>query len=221
MKRKVIILALIVLVISVTFIWAEIQRTQTVKLSGVEVRNYQGQKLSSVNDFRENSINGPQYINTSDYHLEVTGMVQNPRNYTYQEVIDHQNYEKVVKLDCVEGWDVTILWQGILISDLLQEAKPLPGAKVVIFYAYDNYSTSFPIDYLQNNQIIMAYKMNNVTIPPERGYPFMLVAQSKWGYKWIKWITKIEVSNNTSYQGYWESRGYSDSGDLNQNYLKS
>jgi len=221
MKRKVIILALIVLVISVTFIWAEIQRTQTVKLSGVEVRNYQGQKLSSVNDFRENSINGPQYINTSDYHLEVTGMVQNPRNYTYQEVIDHQNYEKVVKLDCVEGWDVTILWQGILISDLLQEAKPLPGAKVVIFYAYDNYSTSFPIDYLQNNQIIMAYKMNNVTIPPERGYPFMLVAQSKWGYKWIKWITKIEVSNNASYQGYWESRGYSDSGDLNQNYLKS
>ena len=39
-------------------------------------------------------------------------------------------------------------------------------------------------------------KMNNVTIPPERGFPFMLVAESKWGYKWIKWVTKIEVSNN-------------------------
>lgn len=221
MKRKVIILVLIILAVSATFIWAEIQRIQPVKLSGVEVRNYQGQKLSSVNDFRENSIKGPQYINKSNYHLEVTGMVQNPHNYTYDEVIAHQNYEKVVKLDCVEGWDVTILWQGIMVNDLIQEAKPLPGANVVIFYAYDNYSTSFPIDYLQNDQIIMAYKMNNVTIPPERGYPFMLVAQSKWGYKWIKWITKIEVSNNTSYQGYWESRGYSDSGDLNQDYLKS
>lgn len=221
MKRKVIILAFIVLLISVTFIWAEIQRTQTIKLNGIEVRDYHGQKLSSVNDFRENSIKGPQHINMSNYHLEVTGMVQNPRNYTYQEVIDHQNYEKVVKLECVEGWDVNILWQGILVNDLIQEAKPLPGAKVIIFYAYDNYSTSFPLDYIQNNQIIMAYKMNNVTIPPERGYPFQLVAESKWGYKWIKWITKIEVSNNTSYQGYWESRGYSDSGDLNQNYLKS
>ena len=90
---------------------------------------------------------------------------------------------------------------------------------MVIFYAYDNYTTSFPIDYLYNNQIIMAYKMNNATIPPERGFPFQLVAESKWGYKWIKWVTKIEVSNNTDYQGYWESRGYSNLGDLNKDFL--
>jgi DMSO/TMAO reductase YedYZ molybdopterin-dependent catalytic subunit len=61
--------------------------------------------------------------------------------------------------------------------------------------------------------------MNNATIPPERGFPFQLVAESKWGYKWIKWITKIEVSNNTDYQGYWESRGYSNLGDLNKDFL--
>ena len=47
----------------------------------------------------------------------------------------------------------------------------------------------------------------------------MVVAESKWGYKWIKWVTKIEVFNNTSYQGYWESRGYSNNGDLSQNFL--
>ena len=47
----------------------------------------------------------------------------------------------------------------------------------------------------------------------------MLVAESKWGYKWIKWVTKIEVSNNTTYKGYWESRGYSDTGDINQSFL--
>jgi len=50
--------------------------------------------------------------------------------------------------------------------------------------------------------------MNNVTIPPERGFPFELVAESQYGYKWIKWITKIEVSDNANYLGYWESRGY-------------
>jgi len=210
----------VALVISGIFIWSEFQKTQTVKLDAVEVREYQGQKLSSVNDFRENSIKGPQFINTTNYRLEVTGMVQNTHNYTYQEVINHQNYQKVVTLHCVEGWDVTILWEGILISDLIKEIKPVSNANTVIFYAYDNYSTSFPLDYLQNNQIIMAYKMNNATIPPERGYPFQLVAESKWGYKWIKWITKIEITNNTSYKGYWESRGYSNSGDLNQNFLE-
>ena len=219
MDKKVTIIIVILAVASIVFVAAEYQKDKSVKLDAVEVKEYQGEKLSSVNDFRENSIKGPQNINITNYRLEVTGLVQTPRNYTYDDVKNHTTYEKVVKLDCVEGWDVTILWQGILVSDLLKEAGPLPAGSVVIFYAYDNYTTSFPIDYLYNNQIIMAYKMNNVTIPPERGFPFQLVAESKWGYKWIKWITKIEVSNNTDYQGYWESRGYSNIGDLNKDFF--
>lgn len=220
MDKKITIILVVVIIAAIIFVAAEYQKeSSTVKLSGVEVKDYQGQKLSSVNDFRENSIKGPQYINISNYQLEVTGLVQNPKNYTYDEVLNNTAYQKVVELDCVEGWDVTILWQGVLISDLLKQAKPLPTGTTVIFYAYDNYTTSFPIEYLYDKQILLAYKMNNVTIPPERGYPFMVVAESKWGYKWIKWVTKIEVSNNTSYQGYWESRGYSNTGDLNQNFL--
>ena len=219
MDKKVTIIIVILVAASIVFVAAEYQKDKSVKLDAVEVKEYQGEKLSSVNDFRENSIKGPQNINITNYRLEVTGLVQRPRNYTYDDVKNHTTYEKVVKLDCVEGWDVTILWQGILVSDLLKEAGPLPAGSVVIFYAYDNYTTSFPIDYLYNNQIIMAYKMNNVTIPPERGFPFQLVAESKWGYKWIKWITKIEVSNNTDYQGYWESRGYSNIGDLNKDFF--
>lgn len=220
MDKKILSILIVVLVVALIFVSVEYQKeSSTVKLSGVEVKNYQGQKLSSVNDFRENSIKGPQYINVSNYHLEVTGLVQNPKNYTYDEVLNHTSYEKVVTLDCVEGWDVTILWQGVLISDILNESKPLANGTTVIFYAYDNYTTSFPITYLYDKQILLAYKMNNVTIPPERGFPFMVVAESKWGYKWIKWVTKIEVSNNTNYQGYWESRGYSNTGDLSQNFL--
>ena len=219
MDKKVTILLVILLVVGLVFVAAEYQKDKSIKLDSVEIKNYQGQKLSSVNDFRENSIKGPQNINISNYRLEVTGLVQNPRNYTYDEVKNFSSYEKVVKLSCVEGWDVTILWQGVLLSDILNDAKPLPTGTVVIFYAYDNYTTSFPIDYLYNKQILLAYKMNNVTIPPERGFPFQLVAESKWGYKWIKWVTKIEVSNNTDYKGYWESRGYSNIGDLNQNFL--
>jgi DMSO/TMAO reductase YedYZ molybdopterin-dependent catalytic subunit len=187
-------------------------------LDSVQVKNYEGQKLSSVNDFRENSIKGPQNVNINNYTLQITGRVQNPKNYTYKQVISHKNYKKVVTLNCVEGWSVTILWQGILVSQLINETKPTPDGKTVIFYAADGYSTSFPLDYLNSNHILMAYKMNNVTIPPERGFPFQLVAESKWGYKWIKWITKIEISNNTNYTGYWESRGYSNSGNLNESF---
>lgn len=187
-------------------------------IDSVQVKNYKGQKLSSINDFRENSIKGPQNVNINNYTLQITGRVQNPKNYTYKDIISHKNYQKVVTLNCVEGWSVTLLWRGILISELINETKTAPDGKTVIFYAADGYSTSFPLDYLNNNHILMAYKMNNVTIPPERGFPFQLVAESKWGYKWIKWITKIEISNNTNYTGYWESRGYSNTGNLNESF---
>jgi len=190
------------------------------ELAPVEVREYEGVKLSPVDDFRENSIAGPQNIDVDGYQLKITGLVENPQNYTYDEVIDnHQHYEKVVTLNCVEGWSVTILWEGVLLRELLAGLEPLSTAKVVIFHAYDGYTTSLPLDYIMGKDIIMAYKMNGIALPLERGFPFELVAESKWGYKWIKWITEIELSDNVDYHGYWESRGFSNTADMDNGFL--
>jgi DMSO/TMAO reductase YedYZ molybdopterin-dependent catalytic subunit len=189
-------------------------------LTSVEVREYQGEPLSSIADFRENSIRGPQYIGNENYRLNVTGLVNNSLDLSYNEVVNsYPHYTKKVTLFCVEGWDVTILWEGLLVSDILEDAGVLPGANTVIFYAADGYSTSLPLDYIRERNIIMAYRMNGVELPAERGFPFQLVAEDRWGYKWIKWITRIEVSSDLSYRGYWESRGYSQSGDLNKSFF--
>jgi DMSO/TMAO reductase YedYZ molybdopterin-dependent catalytic subunit len=222
-KRPIIGLAIIAVVIA-AFIAGIIgfgpDTGEIEELEGVEVREYEGQNLSSINDFIENSIKGPQYVDIENYQLKITGLAQNPTSYAYDEVIkDNDNYKKVVRLNCVEGWAVNILWEGVLVRDLLAQAKPLPEAKTVIFHAYDGFTTSFPIEYVMDNDILMAYKMNNVTLPPERGFPFQLVAESKWGYKWVKWITQIELSDDVNYQGYWESRGYSNEGDLDKSFF--
>lgn len=180
-----------------------------------EISDYEGQKLSSIDDFRENSVKGPQTVDIENYSLTITGLVNRTKTYLYNDVVnEHQHYEKLVTLHCVEGWDVTILWEGFLVKDLLDEAGVDPKTKVVIFYAYDGYSTSLPFDFLVNNEILMAYKMNGVVLPPERGSPFQLVAESKYGYKWIKWITRIELSDNVNFRGYWESRGFSDEANV-------
>ena len=189
---------------------------QTTKLASVEINSYNGTKLDSFINMPENAIKGTQYINISNYTLKIEGLVQNPMNYTYQKVLSHQSYEKVVTLNCVEGWSADILWKGVLIEDLFNEAKPLPTATVVIFHATDGYTVNYPVSYFANKSIILAYAANNVTIPPAQGYPFMFVAEDKWGYKWIKWIDVIEFSNDTNYKGYWESRGYSKEGNLNE-----
>ena len=189
--------------------------TEPTDLGEVEIREYQGEDLSSINAFRENSIKGPQHIDIGTYKLNIKGLVTNELEYTYDEIInDYQSYKKVVTLHCVEGWSATILWEGIMIKDLIADAEVDPGATTVIFHAYDGYTTSLPLDYIIDNNIIMAYKMNNVTLPPERGYPFELVAESKWGYKWIKWITAIELSDDDKYRGFWESRGWPNDADL-------
>jgi DMSO/TMAO reductase YedYZ molybdopterin-dependent catalytic subunit len=192
----------------------------TSRLQPVEVKDYQGEKLSSIADFQENSIRGPQHVDEAKYRLQITGLVENPVEYTYDQVINnYQSYEKVVQLDCVEGWSVNILWQGVLVRDLLAEANVKPEAKVVIFHAYDGYTTSLPVDYIIDNNILMAYKMNGVTLPPERGFPFELVAESKWGYKWIKWVTIMELSDDVTYRGYWERQGYSNTGDRDKDFF--
>jgi DMSO/TMAO reductase YedYZ molybdopterin-dependent catalytic subunit len=219
LRIKAIVFVLIVSLI--LLILAGCAAPGTRPLQSVEIKEYQGEKLSSIYDFRENSIKGPQHVDIANYKLQVSGLVENPVEYTYDNVINnHQSYEKVVRLDCVEGWSVTILWQGVLVKDLLAEAKIKPAAKVVIFHAYDGYTTSMPVDYIINNNILLAYKMNGVTLPSERGYPFELVAESKWGYKWEKWVTQIELSDNENYRGYWESRGYSNSADLNEDFFE-
>ncbi|MFC1901662.1 molybdopterin-dependent oxidoreductase [Chloroflexota bacterium] len=224
MNKRPIIGIVITIILIASFVFVGIRfgpdSSDVAELEGVEVREYEGENLSSINDFRENSIKGPQQVDIESYQLKISGLVAEPTTYTYGEVIkDYDNYRKVVRLNCVEGWAVNLLWEGMLVRDIVEQAGPLPEARTVIFHAYDGYTTSFPIEYVMENDILMAHKMNEVALPPERGFPFQLVAESKWGYKWIKWITEIELSDDINYKGYWESRGYANDGDLEKSFF--
>ncbi len=197
-------------------------QTPTSGLYPGEVTQYQGQSLTSVTGFLEDiaqhpdvAIDGTQYINQTTYLLTVYGLVNNTMQYTYDDVVNNfQSIQEVATLYCVEGWSVTSLWEGVPVNDLLQEAGVSPNATTLIFSASDGYTTALPLDYVVQNNLILAYKMNNVTLPPELGWPFMLIAQNQYGYKWIKWLTSIDVSNDSSYLGYWESQGYPNNATL-------
>ena len=188
--------------------------------AAAQIREYDGQPLSSIKDFRENSLSGPRYVDPASYTLSVTGLVETELAYRFDEIVDgFEAHSKVVTLDCEEGWGVTLWWEGVLVRDVLDAASLLPEAKIVIFRSAEGYSTSLFLDYLYDNNIIMAHKMNDVTLPPELGFPFQIVAEGKWGYKWSKWVQEIEVSDNVLYEGYWESRGFSDVANHDQPFL--
>jgi len=183
-------------------------------LAATEVREYQGLDLSSITEFRENSILGPQNVDIDSYVLTVDGLVDKPIELTYNQVLKNTLYKKVVTLYCVEGWSVDILWEGVLLQDLLDQAGVRGEANTVIFYAADGYTTSLPLATILEKDMILAYKMNDVVLPVDRGFPFQLVAEDKLGYKWIKWVTRIELSDDEDYEGYWEQRGFTNEADI-------
>ena len=179
----------------------------------VEIRQYQGQNLSAISDIPETDIAGPQQVSSGTYRLKVSGLVSTPLELTYDQVLGYDHFSKVVTLHCVEGWDATILWEGVRIKDILAAAGVRDGAPVVIFHAVDGYTSSLPLAYVQADDILLAFKMNGLTLSAVHGFPFQVVAESKWGYKWVKWVDGIELSADTSYRGYWETGGYNNNGD--------
>lgn len=175
--------------------------------SEIEIREYEGRRLDPFERKYDNSIKGPQNIDIKNYRLEITGLVDNPQSLTYQEVLLLPKVKRAITLYCVEGWDEHLLFEGVRLADLFMKAKPQKGVKTIIFYAADGYSSSLSYNYVRKIDAMLAAKINGRTLDAMRGFPFQVVAESKLGYKWVKWITRIDLSDKT-YKGYWERRGY-------------
>jgi DMSO/TMAO reductase YedYZ molybdopterin-dependent catalytic subunit len=198
---------------------AAVEVTQTGVLPSVEVTSFRGKPLSPITALQENSIAGPQHIDRAKYRLRVDGLVRRPLSLTYDQVLAFRpSFRKVVTLSCVEGWSATLLWEGLRVRDLLASAGVDPSATVVIFHAHDGYTDALPISYLTSRNILLAYRQNGVALTDEWGWPLQVVAEDKWGYKWVKWIERVEVSSNASYRGFWENRGYSVDASLSSGF---
>jgi DMSO/TMAO reductase YedYZ molybdopterin-dependent catalytic subunit len=187
----------------------------SVALAEREIREYQGRPLDPFDRAYDNSIKGPQQVDIQQYRLAVTGLVQNPQSLTYQEVLALPTVKRAITLHCVEGWSEHLLFEGVRLDDVLALAKPRPGVRTVIFYAADGYSSSLSYDDAIRLDVMLAAKINGKVLDAKRGFPFQVVAESKWGYKWVKWVTRIELSKDP-YKGYWEQRGYDNEADVRE-----
>jgi DMSO/TMAO reductase YedYZ molybdopterin-dependent catalytic subunit len=179
-----------------------------------EIKEYKGARLDPAVGPRDNSINGVQQVDIDGYTLTIDGLVDHDQVLTYDDVLAMEADARLITLHCVEGWVATILWEGVRLSELIDLAGAQPEAVTVVFSAADGYTTSLPYDAIKDNQLILAYNANGIALPPEMGYPFIVVAEDKQGYKWARWVNRITLSDDAEYQGYWEQRGYSNSADI-------
>ena len=151
-------------------------------------------------------------IDTATFTLTVSGMVENPLSFTFDDITSMDAEERLVDLPCVEGWTESALWKGIRLAPLLERAGVLEGADNVVFSSPGGYTTSLTLADISETDPLLAYGANGEMLPHEQGFPLRLVVPDRLGYKWIKWVSSIEVISG-DYEGYWESRGYSNEAD--------
>ncbi|MCX5805774.1 MAG: molybdopterin-dependent oxidoreductase [Proteobacteria bacterium] len=179
----------------------------------VEIHKYEGKALSPYDRQYDNSIKGPQTVDIGKYKLLINGKVQQPQSFTYNEILGLHSVTRAITLHCVEGWNEYLLFKGVRLVDLLKKANPNKEVQTVIFYAADGYSSSLEYKFIIKNDIMIAYEINGKRLDSERGFPLQVVAESKYGYKWVKWVTHIELSDKP-YIGYWEKQGYDNEADI-------
>jgi DMSO/TMAO reductase YedYZ molybdopterin-dependent catalytic subunit len=216
MKNKFVMIVAISIILLVPMASCS-QPSQTTIPGEVEATEFMGKKLTPINDQRNNALAGTQYIDKASYRLTVDGLVTKPLSLSYADLEAYSQISQLMDLDCVEGWKFTAKWTGPGLGAILDDAGVKPEAKIVIFHTSDvpeGYS-SLDLSYIYDKNIIIALKDNDITLTPDRGFPFQVVAMSKFGYKWAKWVTRIEVSDNTNFRGYWEGYGYNNDADIN------
>ncbi|MEE9910618.1 MAG: molybdopterin-dependent oxidoreductase [Deltaproteobacteria bacterium] len=185
-----------------------------------ELKSYQGVALGSVKDFYENSIGGVRKVNPRTYRLRVDGLVNKPLSYSYPELKALPHQKRIVTIHCVEGWKVTVLWEGIPIGELIRRAGVEAKVNTVIFHGVDGYTTSLDYKILAGRNLLLADSANGITLPAQLGFPLILVAEDKWGYKWARWIERIQFTDKAGFRGYWEQRGFNHEGDITGSQLE-
>lgn len=183
-----------------------------------ELNEYQGEKLSSIASFQENSVRGPQHIDIDTWRLKIEGMVDHPREYTYDELLARERVKRVIWLHCVEGWSVKILWEGFVLSKLFDEVGVQNQATHALFYGVDGFSNYHTLNYIRVNDIMAATHANGKPLREDRGFPLQIIAKGKYGYKWCKWVTRIVFTDGPQNAGTYENSGYPRDGNVGESF---
>jgi DMSO/TMAO reductase YedYZ molybdopterin-dependent catalytic subunit len=143
------------------------------------------------------------------WRLGVDGLVERPLSLDYESLRALPSERQISDFHCVTGWSVDdVHWRGVRLKELLAEARPHAKAHALRFV-----SAEVPyVDYLTLRQallpdVMLAYEMDEEPLRREHGAPLRLVIPRMYGYKGVKWLTRIELVEKVE-DGYWEQRGY-------------
>ncbi len=160
-------------------------------------------------------------VSKDSWSLKIGGMVDNPVELSFADLLSRPQVERHVTLSCVSnpiGGDLigNALWQGVLLKDVLDEAGVHPDATQVVSRSIDGWTAGTPTEVIMDGRdAILAIAMNGEPLPARHGYPVRMVVPGLYGYvSATKWVTEIELTRWEDYDAYWVPRGWSKEGPV-------
>lgn len=174
-----------------------------------EITNYNNYYEFTTNKERVAELS--EDFDVSNWRVEVTGLVNNRKIYDMEDILTRfDQEERIYRLRCVEAWSMVIPWMGFPLRKLLEEVEPQSGAEYVRFESVMDanqmpgqksrlypwpYTEGLRLDEAMNDLTILATGLYGKSLPNQNGAPLRLVVPWKYGFKSIKAIVKIELTD--------------------------
>jgi DMSO/TMAO reductase YedYZ molybdopterin-dependent catalytic subunit len=162
--------------------------------------------LVSNGGWRIYAINPPwPSFDRRRWTLEVTGEVEHPLKLSYDDLLALPSARQTTDFHCVTGWTVgDVGWQGVRLQDIWERARPTAQARYANFVSMEEpYVDTLSMDQTTLPNVMLAHAMDGKPLSRAHGAPLRLVIPEMYGYKNVKWLTRIELR-----PGFWERNGY-------------
>lgn len=170
-------------------------------------------EVTAVPDFYRMSKNvADPVLEETVWNLAVSGRVGRALSLTLDDLAGLPRVERWVTMQCVSNpvggplWSAA-LFSGVPLAELLRRAEPLPDAAWVSFEAPDGHREQLPLAHALDPFVLVAYGMNGEWLTPEHGFPARLLATGLYGFRSVKWLTRVELLDRPR-AGHWEERGW-------------
>jgi len=133
----------------------------------------------------------------ADWRLAVDGMVARPDSFSLAQLKGYPSHSQITMLQCEEGWSYIAEWHGVPLSHVLDAVGTLPQARYVVYFSIDpDWWESIDMADALHPQTFLAYGMNGGELPVGNGGPLRLRLPRQLGYKSVKFITHLTVTDN-------------------------
>jgi DMSO/TMAO reductase YedYZ molybdopterin-dependent catalytic subunit len=152
-------------------------------------------------------------IERSDWRLAVDGAVEAPFVLDWPALMASPQTDWTGDVHCVTRWSkFGMRWRGVSVRELIDRARPRPGAGFLLAHCFGGYTTNLPLSDVLEHPAFIAFEADGQPLEPDHGGPARLLVPHLYLWKSAKWICRLEVLEEDRL-GFWEENGYHHRGD--------